>query len=48
MTPLPIITKDQEIRDLKRMNAKLRKLLVHALDEMVRIKSLHDSAKPVE
>ena len=37
MKPLPVITKDEEIRDLKRMNAKLRKLLTDALDEMVRM-----------
>jgi hypothetical protein len=37
MKPLPVITKDQEIRDLKRQNAKLKKLLTDALDEMVRM-----------
>jgi hypothetical protein len=37
MKPLPVITKDEEIRNLKRMNAKLRKLLTDALDEMVRM-----------
>jgi hypothetical protein len=44
MKPLPVITKDDEIRQLKRMNAKLKKLLTDALDEMV---SLSDSKKPL-
>jgi hypothetical protein len=42
MKPLPVITKDEEIRQLKRMNAKLKKILADALDEMV---SLSDSKK---
>jgi len=39
----PTISKDEEIRSLKKQNEKLRKLLVEALDEMV---SMNDSRLP--
>jgi len=43
MNPLPIISKDEEIRDLKRMLEKTRAELESALDEIVR---MNDSRLP--
>jgi hypothetical protein len=43
MIPLPVITKDQEIRDLKRMLEKTRQQLANALDEIVK---MNDSRLP--
>ena len=39
MKAMPIITKDQEISDLKKLNAKLREQLSKALETIVELKT---------
>jgi hypothetical protein len=38
MKALPVITKDQEINDLKKHNSKLREQLAKALEAIVELK----------